>query len=139
MSATFTEARDDILTLFKTAWDTTGYTVVYDDLPGDIPDTSTPWARVTVRHQTGRQQTLVNDVGQRKFLREGVIIIQIFIPSGEGLSLIDSLAKIVADAFEGKSTTSGVWFRNVRLNEIGADGNWFNANVLIDFEYNELK
>lgn len=139
LSLTYTQARDEILTLLKAAWDPTTYPMIYDDLKGSVPTTSTPWARATLKHFTGNQSTLANDVGNRRFSRSGNLTVQIFTESGKGLSLSDTLAKIVTDAFEGQTSPSGIWFRNVRYNEAVADGNWYQVNVIVDFEYDELK
>jgi hypothetical protein len=32
-----------------------------------------------------------------------------------------------------------VELRNVRLNEVGSDGHWYQINVVADFEYDEVK
>lgn len=141
MSLTLAQARDDILTVFKTAWDTTSYPAMYDDVDGDdIPtDTSSPWARITVKHDKGQQTALCGADGSKRFTRTGVIIIQIFTPSGEGLSSSDTSVKIIQDAFEGKKSTNGVWFRDVDYKEIGPSGDYYQVNVIIQFEYDEIK
>lgn len=138
-----TQARDDILTRFRTEWladgISAGVPLVFEDFDVDLSASTAPWARVTVRHATGRQASLSNEAGKRTFRREGTVFVQIFTPFGDGLSLSDSLANIAARAFEGKETPFHVWFRNVRLNEIGRDGHWYNVNVLADYEYDELR
>ena len=135
MSLTFTEARDEILTLFKSAWDigASGIPLYYWDVPHD-PPSADDWARITVRHATGGNDA----IGNRLFFRTGLVTIQLFTKYGEGLTQNDTLAKVAVEAFQGQHTAGGVWFRNVRLNEIGIDGKWFNSNVLADFEYNQV-
>lgn len=139
MTATFEQARDDIFSAFKAAWGVTTFPVVWPDKPAEKPSGRTPWARVTIRHAGGFQATLSNINGQRRWRRNGVVIVQVFTPSGEGLSRAYDLAKIACDAFEGVSTPRGVWFRNARINEVGPDGDWQQVNVLADFEYDEVK
>lgn len=139
MSATFEQARDEMLAVFKAAWDTTGHYAAYPDRPEEKPKGADPWARVTVRHAVGEQGSLANHEGRRRWERRGTLFVQIFTPSGEGLSRSDTLAKIVVDALEGKSTPRGVWFRNTRINEVGPDGDWYQVNVLADFIYDEVK
>jgi hypothetical protein len=138
MSLTKAQARDEILSVLNEAWDATDYPMLFEDLPAVLPKNG-PWARTSVRHVDGEQATLSGGLGLQKFKRSGFITVQIFSPSGDGLSLSDSLIKIVMDAFEGKATSGGVWFRNVRSTEVGPDGNFFQVNVTIDFEYTELK
>lgn len=139
MTATFAVANDEILTLFKTAWDAIGHDAIYENVAGDPPTTAAPWARVTVRHFPGGQASLSDDAGAKRWTRNGLITVQIFVPTGEGKAEAYALAKVVADAYEGKRTPSNVWFRNVRPNEIGPDGAWFQLNVLAEFTYDEVK
>ena len=138
MTLNFTTARDEIQTLFQTAWNAqpSPPPVYYWDVQGDDPTSeATPaWARITVRHTIGRDAA----IGGRCFLRQGTVTVQIFTKFGEGLVNNDQLAKVAVDAFQGKATPGSVWFRNVRLNEIGQDGDWFQSNVLADFEYYEV-
>lgn len=149
MSLTIEQARDEIHTLFKTAWDagieTTGKVVHYWDAKKAVPTTndadSNPdsWARITLQHAVGSQASLANRSGQKRFRRSGLVTVQVFTPLGTGLNIGDKIYKIVVDAFEGKVTPGNVWFRNVRLNEVGPSGSWFQANIIADFEYDEIK
>lgn len=137
-SCTFLEATEDINTIMKTAWDTTGHGLHWDNVR-DIRDTSDdPWAVFVIRHSTGEQDNL-GGIGFRNFVRVGTAIASIFTPTGNGLSESYILAKVVADAYEGQKSETGVWFRNVRIQEIGRESQFYQINVLIDFEYNETK
>jgi hypothetical protein len=137
------QAKDEIQTAFRTAWlaaDTSDeYPIRYWDVAYvDTPDT--PWCRLTVRHQDAEKVTLSNDVGARRFRRYGVATVQIFTFYGKGGSLSDDLATIAKNAFEGVTTSPGrVIFHNVRSQEIGQEGQWFQTNVLADFEYDEIR
>lgn len=139
MTATYEESYDDILTVFKTAWDTTGFTAQYENLKFRKPTDETPWARVVIRHATGQQDSLSGGGSGTLFNRTGVMIASIFVPAGEGLQRAMQLAKIVANAYEGTTTPRQVWFRNVRTNEVGPSDGWFQVNVLVDFTYDEVK
>jgi hypothetical protein len=143
MTATIDQARDEILGTFRTAWlaDSVSQSVpvLYSDVSQEPPDTGA-WARVTINHTTSRQATLSNETGARRFRRVGFVTVQIFTPTGGGLTLSDGLTTIAVRAFEGVTTTPGrVLFRNVRPIEVGQDGNWFNMNVVADFEYDEVR
>lgn len=141
--ASIAAARDAMLTIFKTAWD--GQTppvplVIYDDTTQEVPSGDTPWCRVTIRHNISGRATVGGEVGARRFRRVGVLTVQIFTPTGEGLSNADIFAKVALDAFEGNSTGSdAIEFRNVTVNEVGRDGPWYQTNVLTEFEYDEVK
>lgn len=105
---------------------------------GEPPPADAPWARVTVRHSNSPRQTLAKR-GERRVTRLGVVIVQVFTPvsDGKGLLLAQQLAIIARKAYDGKGTDSGIWFRNARVREVGADGTWEQINVALDFQYDE--
>lgn len=137
MNLTYKQAVDEILSILKAAWDPTGHKMFYENTRDQRETDMSPWATVIVRHAAGQQDTL-GGVGNRQFLRSGIVLVTINIPSTSGLSEAYNLAKVVTDAFEG-SSSSGVWFRNVRINELGREGSFFQTNVVIEFEYYETK
>lgn len=149
MSATIEVAKNEMQSQFRTAWDadaeSTGILVLYWDRPGKPPDgvdgdgNPLPYARVTIQHIDGFQPTVGSANGRRRFTHTGFLTIQIFTPFGTGELKSDRLIKVVKDALEGKTTTSGVIFRRVRVNEVGQSGDWFQANVIATFEYDEVK
>ncbi len=149
MTATYEEARDDILKLFKDAWDAAVLAnpttiapiadVIFDDISQKPTDGELAWARVALRHDRGAQGSLADDVGNTRWDRFGTLFVQIFTVVGEGLVLSYQIAKILSDAYEGKTTPLAVWFRNVSIREIGPDGEWFQVNWSVDFEYEEVK
>ncbi len=149
MTSTLLNARDEMLELFRAAWlgspESASVLVIYPDTLADVPKGNDsnrnpiPWARVSVNHYTGTQASLSGDTGRRRWRRTGDVIVQIFTPFGTGLSLSDRLSMIALAAFEGQSTPSGVWFRGVRSEEIGQDGSWFQANVIAEFTYDEVR
>jgi hypothetical protein len=138
MTADFETAYNEILAEFKTAWDTTGFTALWPNVEGQKPPTETAWARVEVIWGVGLQGSLSNQEGKQLQDQTGTVIVQVFTPTGEGLTQNNQLAKIVANAFRRKATPSQVWFRNVRLNRVGPSGNFFQQNVSADFTFTEL-
>lgn len=150
MPSTIATVRDEILAAFKDAWEentsSSSVLVLYENVPGEPPDQADPitgkippYVRVSVRHLTGEQATLAGALGTRTFRRDGIVTVQVFTPTGDGFTEADILAPIAKNAFEGASTASGVWFRNVRYNEIGTFGAWFQINVIADFIYDEIR
>ena len=150
-SLTYEEARDAVLDKFKARWDAdtiaiTGTAVPEVEYQNVDPSVSPlskgnkPWARVTMRHATAQQRSM-GGLGERMFQRNGVVTIQIFVPTGkQGLVVADRLGKVAADAFEGEETFAGnVWFRNTTYREVGIDGAWFQVNITTEFEYNAVK
>jgi hypothetical protein len=136
--------RDELISLVYTALKADPLTedieILYEDTDIDKPKSlDVSWCRISVKHVSGKQATLANQVNQRRYRRNGLLIVQLFTPIGTGLSLADKYAKIILDSVEGKSTTSNVWLRNCRTNEIGREGSWQQTNIFADFEYDEEK
>ena len=138
MSATYQQAVDDMFGLVRTAWNSDS-TIDWEAVPGEVPFTDVPWIRPTIRHTPGGQASLADGTRKRRWRRNGILWIQLFVPSGSGLSKAYELAKILTDAIEGTSTEHCVWFRNTRINEIGRSGAFNQLNVLTDFTYDEIK
>ncbi len=143
---TTTEARDEILAHFTTAWDAGTPPIpllLYSDKHTDLPDNA-PYARITVLHNIFEQATVGGKLstggGGMRFRRFGIVTVQIFTVSGDGLTDSDPLVDLALDAFEGESTGSDrVEFRNARVNEIGQDGPWHQTNVTAEFNYDRIK
>jgi hypothetical protein len=139
MSLTYEEAYDEMAEMIKAAWDVTGYQAFYETVR-DEQDTSTePFIYYSCKIAGAFQAAMGAATGQRMFRRTGQIIIQLFCRSGKGLSESLQLAKVIADAYEGKSSPGGVWFKNVVPKDQGRDGMFQQTNVVIDFEYDEIK
>ncbi len=101
------------------------------------PAAQIPWARVTLQHVSGTHSAFGGD-GQNRFTHTGILTVQIFTPIGKGGRDAYTLAQTVVEAFQGGETLNGVRFRNVASNEIGVDDDWFQINVVINFEYDQL-
>ncbi len=141
-------ARDAIMLLFRTAWladpASASVALLYDDVAGDAPgeDASTgqpiPFARITVQHTRGREETL-GGVGVGRDLFTGTVVVQIFTPKGQGWTDADVLAAIALKAFQrkrfGGATDDTGWFYNVHPQEVRNDGAYAQLNVNATFRY----
>lgn len=138
------QAKDAILTVFKTAWDTitpSPPAVIYQGTKKDTPDGDESFVRVWLQHTDGFQST-VGGAGGRRFRAEGSLSFFVHTPLklDDGGTLAYQYAKVLQDAYEGKSTGGDqVEFRRVRLIEVGTDGTWYRVNVLMDFDYDRIK
>ena len=133
------EAKDVILGIFKTVWDTpTPRIAVYSDLPGTKPASNVVWARAIVQHAEGRQSSLAGVSGTRRFTDEGTFFIQVFAPVGDGSTACLAAAREVQDAYRDAKHPN-VWFRDVKLREVGADGTFYQINVSGTFSYDEVR
>lgn len=132
------DAMNGVATLVASAWGAKPLAVPnmpFDDAALDAKSAS--WARLTILHSSGEQTTLAGNVGNARFGRTGVIIVQCFSPLGIGLKRAYNEAETVLAAFEGKRTADDVWFRNCRIEEVGESGAWYQINVVVEFTYEQ--
>ena len=129
------EAVDIIFGIFKAVWDPRP--AIYSDVGGKIPTSEGVWARATIRHAVGSQSSL-GGIGSRKFTDKGTVIVQVFAPVGDGSTACYEAARLVQNAYRDARNPS-VWFRDVRMNEIGASGAFEQINVLATFSYDDVR
>ena len=149
-----TQAVDEILAIVRIAMlSYPSVKVIYEDVFDERPKNSPPspspppavgelpraplgkpWADVFVRHATGGQRS-IGLGARRRQTHTGLLTVRVFTPSSDGRALSDAVSYAIIQAFVGKTTTGGVWFRNERISEVGRDGDSFRVDVLIEFEY----
>tara|TARA_R110002167_G_scaffold93122_2_gene249824 strand:+ start:20645 stop:21058 length:414 start_codon:yes stop_codon:yes gene_type:complete len=135
-SVTLNEAREAIYTRFvaQTSLASSAYTFASESFK---PAADLPWARVTVAHEAGEQDSL-GKAGDRKYLRRGRVLVQLFGPVDQGLRALDLLADATRDIFEG-TQFSGLYFVSADVRESGQDGEWFQLVIDAPFDYQEIK
>lgn len=149
MSLTQQQAVDEILNRFNTVWSTTGWKVAWPDVPldpvlqkmiaGDDGVELEPWARITVRTNLRNQRTF-GSFGNRIYTTQGVLFVEIFTPTGSGMTESYALAELVRDAFEQPAENRlGVWHRECRISENGSEGLWSRLTVTAEWECEQLK
>ena len=126
-----------LLGVVDAAWSPTGYIINYPNKVEKLPDGSAPWARVMVA-PTKSEQRSISRPGQI-YTSEGVLIVQVFTPSGDGISSTSatSLVKILLDSLRGQQTQGGLFFMDVTAQPIGKSGAWFQTNVSCRWQYDE--
>ena len=138
------QARDEINGLLKAAVDAyntangSTYQVFYEDVDKAEKDATGAHLRAFIKHNEGEQLTLAG-VGNRRFSRVGVVMVQVMTPFGDGFTLDDALVTVARNAFEGVSTPNGVWFRKVSVKDVGKTGGYQQTNVTANFEYTERR
>jgi hypothetical protein len=147
--ADITEARDGAMDILNTAWLADAVTqdlvIGWEGVDQDRPQATQTgeagdmiaWGWANMRHVDGEAVTF--GVAGRRFRKSGVMTVQLFGPLTDGMTLLDSILTVVTEALEGTRETDGIWFDNVRVNEVGKDGPWFQSNVLADFQYDTLR
>lgn len=146
-----TYARDYLYELCTMKWADRG-PIEYEDRPqppGDNnvipPILSVDWMRLKMVHEQGRQATLTDKDGVSRYRRTGTFYAQTFSPLGSTLIGPEEGAMLIEDALQRPKKVTGVTrdhcvlLRNVRINEVGSDGHWYQFNVVADFEYDEVK
>ena len=138
---TYREAKNDILELFKDAWDPTGYVAQYTNVAEEKapPDVDEPWARATVGFTNGDARSIGGISGKARYENTGTLTIQIFTPVGDGGVRAYDLGQQLVDAYRGASTENGVTFTSVGMREAGVDGSWFQVNVTATFTYDRVQ
>lgn len=147
----FNDVRDEIATLFQTAWQANTVSIVgyvpeiqwQGVQTRNQPDGSKYWVRFskqTVIEQQVTLSTCEGLPGQRKYEASGLVFIQIFCPKSDSqaFDLGQQLATVARNAFRGKVTPGRIWFRNVRINELEPEELYQRFNVVSEYEYNEL-
>lgn len=151
MTTTYVNAIDEMFALFNAAWQNNtsaivGYvpTLYWPGIiPEDTPDASKYWGRVSQQTVTEEQSTLSNDEGlpgSKCFTINGLIFVQLFCPVSDVSAMQTGrlLAVVAKKAFRGKTTSSGVVFRNARINELSPENNAIRFNVVAEYEYDEI-
>lgn len=137
--ADITDARDLVLAMLKTAWDSqmTPPNIFWDDQEENSPfDT---YAVATFRHtMPSGQSSLTGDAGTR-YTSGASLIVDIYTLFGSGAKAADPYTKLIQLAFRGqKSIPDKVWFRAVRLAEQPRFGKHAKMRVVVDFQYDEV-
>lgn len=148
MSQTQQQAVDEILERFNSVWGPTGYATVWPDVPiepslqkmidGADGVVLAPYARVTVRSNTRRQRTLGQTT--RRYESSGVLFIEVFTPTGDGMVAAYDLAEDLREAFEEPNVSSfSVWYREVKIAENGSEGLWSRLTVTAEWQYDQVR
>ncbi len=149
MSQTQQEAVDEILARFNSVWSLTGFQVVWPDVPitsdlqkmidGSDGIELAPYARVTIRSNTRKQKTMGQ--GTKLYTSNGVVFIEVFVPTGDGLVQAYALAEDIREAFEVPNLSSyHVWYRDgARIAENGSEGLWSRLTVTAEWEYDQRR
>lgn len=137
MSLSYSEAVVAITTPFEQVRAAEGFEAHYPNVPGSVPPSDTLWARATVRHADGGQSTLSGPkFGQVRYQAVGVLIIQVFCPSGIGNQPAYDVAQKLQRAYVNARGLK-VSFYKARINEVGANGGFEQINFLVNFEYDQ--
>lgn len=134
-SATPRVVRTAVQLNFKTYWDAVEATpapVVYDNK--HFPTDGSEYLHFNFSHAGGTIAAL----GNEKYRRSGIIVINIFVPEAQGQARADALAEFALAWLETFSVLN-VRLRDPGSNDIGAFGGYWQANASASFEYDALR
>lgn len=150
MSLTLQETIDEILARFKEVWDTTDYAanVVWPDVPlvpalqqmiaGANGVELEPWVRITIRPNLRRLKSIAG-AGNRLYTRNGILFVELFVPTGDGNTESNQLAELISNKFEGVSSPYYVWYRETRIAQNGVEGLWSRQTITVEWESEERR
>lgn len=143
MTATSQQAEREAVAIFKALADSQWMDVDqrYEGIESNLPPPADrSWFRWTFQHTNGSQASLSCEHGERRWRREGLLMVQCFgLLDKGGKTKAQRMAESVRDAYQGIATQSGVWFRNASTMEVGIDGPHYLVNAIANFEYDEVR
>lgn len=113
------------------------FPIELDNQKGGTPPDNSDWVRLSVRFRTGMRATL-GARGNRKFTRSGVATVQVFVPIETATDTIDELSQRILDHFDGE-TLGQLWFTECDIRSVGPSGKWFQTNVILPFNFEDIK
>lgn len=115
------------------------FPIALDNQPFTPPDPASGvrWTRLSVQFTDGTQDTLGRPAN-RKFVKEGLLFIQVFTPQFHATNVNDDLAENSLNVFEGVKL-GDLWFNDGRIETVGSDGEWYQQNVVLDFTFEAIK
>lgn len=148
MTTNYTNAVNETFDLFNTAWQANAGgivdyipTIYWQGVNVEVAPTGVYWARIgmvgVAEPQTniGTQQN-----GMRRYTASGLVTVSLFCPMSDAPSMQNGrkLAQVAKAAFRGKTTVSGVLFRNTVIKEIAAQQQVNRFNIVSQYEYDEI-
>jgi hypothetical protein len=102
------------------------------------PGAGVVWASIDVRLATGGQDSL-GAVGQRKFTRGGVVVVQVSTANGHATSLNDDTAQAALGLLDGVRVAADLWTDGGRVVTVGPDGEWYVQNAVVNVQFEETR
>lgn len=133
-------AREAMLQRFLDNWTGTDLANVTFDGEQFVKPSNQAWVRVSIRHNASQQETL-GGTGARKFMRSGLLFVQVFTPVGQtAVNAGIALAQEARTIYEGVHFSGNdIRFLSPIIREIGPEGAHYLINVECPFNYDERK
>jgi len=135
--STFSEVRNEIYKRYLGTYSSTPYALDNQNFIPPAPSTTVKWVRINVQFTSGAQDSL-GAAGNRKFLKSGLLTFQVFTAVDAATNVNDAFCQSLQDLFEGVRIDD-IWFLNGGIRYSGIDGEWFQQNVVFDFQFEDVK
>lgn len=143
------QATEDLLGMFKTAWETAGeaseistgvYVKVYWPDTDDVhpTDTSIEYVVITLADMGGGKHSGIGD-GTGRYLSRGTVIFQLFTQRGKGIARKTLMADQIRNTYDGQRSINDVIFTETLIRSAGTSGGWSQTNITVFFEFEEFK
>lgn len=148
MTTNYIAARDSIFNVLKTAISSFSPYIPKVEYPMLVhknkPDPSKIWMRASTQIVEEIQTALSTCEqvdGQKLYTSYGLIFIEMYIPRTEPNGTLALMwATSIRNAYRNASSQNGVIYRKARINDgITPEENFFRVNVVVDFEFDEIK
>ena len=130
-----TEARNAIMIRFLTEF-SGQFPIALDNKKLEKPDNE-KWTRLNIQFNDGNQDSL-GKTGNRKYVKRGLIFVQVFTPINTGTNENDDLCKECQDLFDGVRIND-LWMYGGKINTIGSDGEFYQQHVVVEFEFENIR
>lgn len=131
-----TEARNALMARYLDEF-TGQFPIALDNQIFERPNSPTRWVRFNVQFNDGNQDTL-GRAGNRKFLKLGLVFIQIFTPVNEATNANDGLANDSLNLMDA-IRIDDLWTYNGRIETVGSDGEYYQQNAVLEFEFEDIR
>lgn len=142
MPATQQQAVDQIHEVFDAATSGLGIPTSYEGVVNkSLPpeDGQSPWMRLSIKNSDSAGQATLTDASMgRRYRQEGIIFVEVYGKSGDGLRQVRATSQAILDGFRGTITPGGVWFFRERMKHIEPKGSWSQMLVLIEYTFDEI-
>lgn len=142
-SYSLADARDTIISHFQNEWvnnmGLSQQNIFHQNRRSDKPEEGEfTWCRFSLFNTSFNKSSLGNFNGNSQYDRNALLLIELMTPIDNGID--DVTTQSILDIYEGGvPSLSGIWFRQVSVNEIGINDNWFQTNITAEVLYNQVK
>jgi len=151
MTTGYSNAIDEIYGLFNVAW-LAGTTAIVGYIPqiywqgnetNDLPEIDKYYVRFNIKPVLEQQKTLsnvVDGIGKKRYNNVGMLFANIFTPLSDVTHMEKgrSLAELGRNAYRGKTTAGGIFFRNATIEEFSHSDKYFNFRVVAEYDYDDI-